>query len=187
MSSSRRGARFTTPPTNTDPRGPRFSTPRTQTCPPGPRFWINAWWPVAAGTAIIALESTVYFGADRTSGPLRSIFQAFFGPVSDATWQVLHHSIRKSGHFIGYGALGLAWLRAWWMSLPGSRFLVDAMLALTGTALVAICDEWHQKFLPNRTGSPWDVLLDCCGALLMQWAVYFYARLMHPRPLPLRG
>ena len=56
----------------------------------------------------------------------------------------IHHFIRKSGHFIGYGFIGLAWLRAWWMTLPRFRFLADALLALLGTALMASCDEWHQ-------------------------------------------
>jgi VanZ family protein len=77
----------------------------------------------------------------------------------------------------------LAWLRAWWMTLPRSSFLPDAFLALLGTALVASCDEWHQSFLPNRTGSPWDVLLDCCGAIALQLAVYIYMRLMRPKRL----
>lgn len=150
-------------------------------------FWIGAWWPVAAGIAIIAVESTRFFGADKTSGPLRWVFQAIFGPVGDSSWNTIHHHIRKSGHFLGYGALGLAWLRAWWLSLPRDRFLFDAELALTGTALVASWDEWHQTFLPNRTGSPWDVLLDCCGALSMQWVAFVYLRLRRPAILHDRG
>jgi VanZ family protein len=144
------------------------------------RFWISAWWPVAVGVAIIAAESTKFLGADRTTGPLRWLYQALFGPVGDARWETIHHFVRKCGHFLGYGALGLAWLRAWWMTLPRFRFLFDAELALLATALVAIWDEWHQHFLPNRTGSPWDVLLDCCGALLMQSTVFVYVRLFRP-------
>lgn len=177
MSSNRRELKFSDQRTKTDPRGPRFSTPRTTACPRGPRFWISAWLPVAVGVAVIALESTSYFGADHTSGPLRRIFETLFGSVSDARWGTLHLVIRKSGHFLGYGALGLAWLRAWWMTLPSARFLFDAELAIAGTALVAICDETHQRFLPNRTGSPLDVLLDCSGALVMQWILYLYFRL----------
>jgi VanZ family protein len=135
---------------------------------------------VAVGVAIIAAESTKFLGADRTTGPLRWLYQALFGPVGDARWETIHHYVRKCGHFLGYGALGLAWLRAWWMTLPRFRFLFDAELALLATALVAIWDEWHQHFLPNRTGSPWDVLLDCCGALLMQSTVFVYVRLFRP-------
>ena len=89
----------------------------------GLTFWVSAWWPVAVGIAVIAVESTKYFGADRTSHPLRVLFQAIFGPVGDARWQVIHHYIRKSGHFLGYGGLGLIWLRAWRMSLPRPQFL----------------------------------------------------------------
>ena len=131
-------------------------------------------------------ESTAAFGADRTTHPLRWLVQLLFGRLNDNTWDLIHLCIRKSGHFLGYGALGLAWLRAWWMSLEGSRFLVDFLLALVGTALVASCDEWHQTFLPNRAGSPWDVLLDCCGALAMQLIVYVFMRMFWPRLLASR-
>jgi VanZ family protein len=122
-------------------------------------------------------------GADHTSHPLRWLWETIFGPVANARWDEIHHLIRKSGHFFGYGTLGMIWLRAWWMTLPRSRFLPDASLALLGTALVASCDEWHQTYLPNRNGSVWDVLLDCSGAIALQLAVYIYMRLMRPKRL----
>jgi VanZ family protein len=149
----------------------------------GLKYWLSAWIPVALGIAVIAMESTEFMGADHTSGPLRLLFEAIFGPLADARWDVVHHLIRKSGHFLGYGAIGLVWLRAWWMTLPHSRFLPDACLALLGTALVATADEWHQTYLPNRTGSAWDVLLDCCGALTLQLVVYIFMRLNKPKRL----
>ncbi len=140
-------------------------------------FWVNAWWPVAAGIAVITVESTPAFGSDRTSHPLRWLVQLIFGQLSDTTWDLVHHLIRKSGHFLGYGTLGLLWLRAWRMTSPDARFFSQAGLALLGTALVASWDEWHQTFLPNRTGSPYDVLLDGCGAAFMMGIVYIYLRL----------
>ncbi len=147
------------------------------------RFWVSAWLPVAVGIAVIMVESTEWFGADQTSHPLRWLWQAIFGPVSPASWEIIHHLIRKTGHFFAYGFIGLAWLRAWWMTLPHSHFFEDAFLALLGTALVASCDELHQTYLPNRTGTPWDVLLDCCGALTLQLAVYIFMRLTRPKQL----
>ena len=147
------------------------------------RFWVSAWLPVLVGILIIMLESTEWFGADNTSGPLRIIWQAIFGHVSDPQWQIIHHYIRKSGHFFGYGFIGLAWLRAWWMTLPKSHFLLDAGLALLGTALIAASDEFHQSFVPNRTASPWDVLLDCCGAITLQLMVYVFMRINRPKQL----
>jgi len=149
----------------------------------GVKFWLSAWLPVAVGISVIMLESTEMMGSDHTSHPLRWLWEAIFGPVGNARWELIHHLIRKSGHFFGYGALGLLWLRGWWMTLHRSRFLPDAALALLGTALVACCDEWHQSYLPNRTGSVWDVLLDCCGAIALQVAVYVYMRLFRPKRL----
>lgn len=147
------------------------------------KFWISTWLPVVVGIAVIFVESTEMFGSDHTSAPLRWIFEWIFGPVPDARWADHHHFIRKCGHFFWYGFIGLAWLRAWWFTLPRSRFLHDALLALLGTALVASCDEFHQTFLPNRTGTPWDVLLDCTGAITLQLVVYLYMRTFKPKKL----
>jgi VanZ family protein len=61
--------------------------------------------------------------------------------------------------------------------------LLDASLALLGTAMVASGDEFHQSFLPNRTGVPSDVLLDCCGAIVLQLIVYLVLRIGSPKRL----
>ena len=140
-------------------------------------FWISAWLPVAIAISVIATESTKYFGADHTSAPLRWLFEHIFGAVDDERWAYVHHMVRKCGHFIGYGFVALTWLRAWWMSLPRAGFFKDALLALLGTAVVAASDEFHQSFLPNRTATPWDVLIDCSGAIVMQLLVFLFLRI----------
>jgi VanZ family protein len=146
-------------------------------------FWLRAWLPVALGVAVIALESTRLFSAQETSGPLRALYQALFGAVGDHDWVQIHFYVRKSGHFLGYGLLALAWLRAWWMTLPRSVFLTDALLALLGTAMTASADELHQALLPGRTGTPWDVLIDCSGAITLQLVVYVSMRIFRPKRL----
>ena len=135
------------------------------------------------GIAVIALESTVWGGADHTTGPLRWIYQAIFGAVPNDRWEMIHHYIRKTGHFSGYGLLCLAWLRAWRLTIPRYRYIMDAELAVLGTAVIASGDEFHQRFLPNRGSSPWDVLLDCFGAVFMcvaAWAVLYFVRKQPP-------
>jgi VanZ family protein len=144
-------------------------------------YWVRAWWPVAVGIGVIVLESTPYLGADHTTGPFRWIWQHIFGPVPDARWEIVHHYIRKTGHFLGYGTMGLLWLRAWKMSLARTGFLLAALLAFVGTAIVASADEFHQSFLDNRTGIPSDVLLDCCGALVLLLLACFVLRIAAPR------
>jgi VanZ family protein len=149
----------------------------------GVKFWLRAWLPVVLAAGLVAIESTPYFGSDRTSGPLRHIWEWLFGPISNRHWHYIHLAIRKSGHFAGFGLIGLSWLRAWWITMPRSRFFTDAALALFGTALIASCDEWHQASLPNRTGTPWDVLLDCTGAAALMLLAYLFMRMKKPRRL----
>jgi VanZ family protein len=79
--------------------------------------------------------------------------------------------------------IGLAWLRAWRLTLPQFNFTRGATLALLGTALLASADEYHQSFLPNRTGSPGDVLLDCSGAIVLLLATYVLMSLCSPKKL----
>jgi VanZ family protein len=145
------------------------------------RFWISAWWPVALGVLIICVESTQFMGADHTSHPLRVVWQFLFGHVSDASWEHIHHILRKSGHFFGYGFLALTWLRAWRKTFPRALWLAHAVLALVGTAFIASSDEFHQSFLPNRTSSVWDVLLDCTGAFVLLSLAYLITLVARPR------
>jgi VanZ family protein len=44
------------------------------------------------------------------------------------------------------------------------------------TALVACLDEWHQTYLPSRTGSLHDVILDSAAALVAQVVLYLILR-----------
>ena len=138
------------------------------------RWWLNVWAPVVIAIAVICIESTGTFSAQNTSGWLRPIFERIFGVMQDSTWDPLHHYLRKTGHFVGYGTVGFTFLRAWLHtldrhgrgSLPSWR-LEAAVLAIFSTAIVASCDEFHQTFLPSRTGTPVDVLLDTTGACTM--------------------
>jgi VanZ family protein len=77
----------------------------------------------------------------------------------------------------------LAWLRGWRMARPHLWFFQGALLALFGIALMASAGEWRQSYLPNRTGSPWDVLIDCCGALALQILIGVFFALFRPRLL----
>jgi VanZ family protein len=135
---------------------------------------------------VIALESTVYFGADHTTGPLRHFFELILHRhFSESQWSRLHFAIRKCGHFTGYGILSIAWFRAFWMTWPlaanRNRLRLAAhSLAMLGTLFVAACDETHQLFLPNRTGSIRDVMIDFAGGLLMQLVVWLCISLYSP-------
>lgn len=130
------------------------------------------WVPVLLCLCVIAIESTDTFSSAHTSGWLRHVVEATFGPMTQARWDVVHHHIRKAGHFTGYGMVGLAWLRAWlltWRPLLQRRGATlwrafSVVMALLCTLVVACTDELHQTFLPSRTGMVSDALLDTTGA-----------------------
>ena len=48
------------------------------------------------------------------------------------------------------------------------------------TALVASLDEWHQSYLPSRTGTWHDVVLDSTAALIAQILLYIFLRSRRP-------
>lgn len=133
------------------------------------------WLPVAVMLLVIARESTAAFGSVNTSPVLRSIFESAFGRVSDVAWETIHHYVRKTGHFLGYGTLGVTWLRAfllvWLAPLQHQAAAVwrrwSLQMALCCTALTASLDELHQSYIPDRTGMVSDVLLDTTGALVV--------------------
>lgn len=145
------------------------------------RSLIRAWLPVVLAVSVIAIESSDAFGADHTSGPLRWLWNHLFGQVNEDRWSEIHHMIRKTGHFIGYGLVALAWLHGFWKTFRRLNIVRNACLALLGTALTASADEFHQTLLPNRTGLASDVLLDCCGGLCMQLAFFLLLKLTAQR------
>jgi VanZ family protein len=50
------------------------------------------------------------------------------------------------------------------------------LLAWLGTLSVAALDEWHQSFIPSRTGTVWDVLLDSVAGVAFLVIAYWWRR-----------
>lgn len=145
------------------------------------------WIPAVIGIGVILVESTATMSAENTSRWLLPVWVKLFGPITAARWEIVHHYIRKTGHFVGYGTVSLGFFDAWRVTLEGHwsewrpRFRNAAGLALLSTLLLASWDEWHQSFIPGRTSTPKDVALDFCGALLAQLAMFGIASLVHRR------
>jgi VanZ family protein len=149
----------------------------------GWRWWFSVWLPVAIAITVIAIESTGTFSAQNTSSWLRPVFEKVVGGMTDPVWESLHHYLRKTGHFVGYGTVGFTFLRAWLHTRArgGISTLLPwriecTVLAILSTAVVASCDEFHQSFIPGRTGTPVDVLLDTSGACtlcLIVWVMFW--------------
>jgi VanZ family protein len=154
---------------------------------PGGQLW-KAWIPAIIWLSFIVIESTDSFSSAHTSKFLWPILH-FLAGIDIVRFENWHHYIRKAGHCVGYFVLSVLLFRAWratfpravsrWTSRWSWRWASAAFLA---TATVASLDEWHQSYLPSRTGTYKDVLLDSSAALVAQIAILgFFFLTRRPR------
>ncbi|HEY9766420.1 MAG TPA: VanZ family protein [Chroococcales cyanobacterium] len=98
--------------------------------------------------------------ADSSSGEhsatLLQTLLGFFGILPrPGGYDSLHFLLRKLAHFSEYFLLFFLWR---WN-------LKSSFLSLFLAIAYACTDELHQAFIPHRTASPRDVLIDAAGAL----------------------
>jgi VanZ family protein len=138
----------------------------------------RAWWPAIVWIGLIAFESTDFFSSEHTGSMLYTLLTRLFGNINFYHFLVFHHYLRKTGHVVGYGMLSLLLLRGWRATLGRIHALLlrAALLSWLGTAFVAAMDEWHQSYIPSRTGTVWDVALDSVSGVAFLVVAYFWLR-----------
>jgi len=126
------------------------------------------------------------FSSHNTESMLYNLLTRLFGEIDLYAFLVFHFYLRKTGHVIGYGMLALLLLRGWRMTIgPALVWLKrEALLAWIGTAFVASMDEWHQSFIPSRTGTVRDVILDSIAGLVFLLVAYAWLRRSRPAEQP---
>jgi VanZ family protein len=140
--------------------------------------WVRAWLPLIIWAAVISGFSTGHFSSEKTAVVFLPLLRWLFPHARAATLDELHFLIRKSAHLSEYFVFGLLALRALRAGREQWRW-TWAVEALAISAAMAALDEFHQWFVPGRTASPWDSLLDTCGAaigLLVAWMTIKSAR-----------
>lgn len=78
---------------------------------------------------------------------------------------LLDYLVKKGGHALGYGLLGLAYLHG----LRGEKDDVDNLWFFIAWALAALfsaTDEFHQSFVTGRHPAVTDVMIDAFGAAI---------------------
>jgi VanZ family protein len=127
-----------------------------------------SWWlPVIVWMATIFIFSTDWFAAGQTAPWLATLLPLLPPNVLDG----VHFTLRKSGHFGEYFILAVLLLRAWRQQFPGQSPAKRIILVSLLAALYAVTDEWHQSFVPNRSASAMDVLIDAGGAF---WGAFWF-------------
>ena len=127
------------------------------------RVW--RYLPLLFWMALIFLASTGELSASNTNLVLQPLLRWFFPHLSDERIALVHVLVRKSGHFTEYAILGFLAGRAFISS--GHRRLRQSwfLAALVLVSLYALSDEYHQSFVPARTASIYDSLIDTAGGL----------------------
>ena len=75
--------------------------------------------------------------------------------------KMIDHPVRKTAHATEYAVLaGLLLGAVSTRMIRGKNIIFSVCIA----ALYAVTDEFHQLFVPGRSGSITDVLIDTCGA-----------------------
>jgi VanZ family protein len=152
---------------------------------------LRAWTYVAVWAGVVLLASSPGFSATQTERWLWWIARLLFENVPSSELDMVNAMLRKTAHFVEYAILGLLAHRACLLTWGRRRYAFVLVGALLLALLCAGLDEWHQHFLPQRTGSLRDILLDLCGASVGVFAHLLHVRAGSPRwvraPFALRG
>ncbi len=135
------------------------------------RRFLKYWLPVMGWMVFIFVGSTDLLSAEHTSRFIGPFLRWFAPDISDAAVGSVQLVVRKCAHLTEYAILATLLVRAFRQS--HARFGRIAIFSFLIAAVFAALDEFHQSFVASRTGSPWDVLIDCAGALagvLIYWA-----------------
>jgi VanZ family protein len=132
------------------------------------RSTLRLWLPPLLWTAVIFAASSGSFSSTNTGGFLQKLIHAFgVDWINPTAFEVVHFMIRKLSHVAEYGILSILVYRAVRADRPG-RNLRWTLAAILFAAVVGSLDEWHQAFVPGRTATPWDTVIDTLGAALAQ-------------------
>ena len=127
--------------------------------------FLSRYLPLVAWLVFISYASSDSFSAGNTSRIIGPLILWLFPNTSPETLGVVHFITRKIAHFTEYAILGVLAARAFrTSSRPAIRhhwFLISAALIV----LYALVDEYHQSFVPTRTASVFDSLIDMAGGL----------------------
>src|SRR5262249_2095763 len=121
--------------------------------------FLSRYLPLVIWLAFISFASSDSFNANNTSRIIGPLVLWLFPNTSAETLATIHFITSKIAHFSEFGILGFLAARA---------FRIHARWFLISLALVvvyALLDEYHQSFVPSRTASFFDSLIDMSGGL----------------------
>lgn len=127
--------------------------------------FLSRYLPLLIWLAFISYASSASFSAGNTSRIIGPLVLWLFPNTSSETLAVIHLITRKLAHFTEYAILGFLAARAFRTSPRDSIARRWFLISVSLIVVYALIDEFHQSFVPSRTPSVVDSLIDIAGGL----------------------
>jgi VanZ family protein len=137
------------------------------------RTFLKSWGPVILWAALIAFFSTDQFSATNTSRVIVPLVLWIFPNASFDFQETIHHFFRKFGHWSEYFILSLLIMRAFRGATRKEWQKSWAWWTLALVLAYALSDELHQLFVPSRTASLVDSMIDFLGGICAVFWIFF--------------
>ncbi|MBS4174547.1 VanZ family protein [Bacillus sp. FJAT-49736] len=120
------------------------------------------WWIIAVFMCCLIFYFT---GTQASTGShTQQIIEKLTGLSPDKA-ETINFYFRKATHLTAFGFLGICFF----MALKKKAFLAWEI-----TTIYAATDEYHQSFVPGRTASFKDVIIDSCGCIIAILIVRYF-------------
>ena len=137
----------------------------------GNKFF-KKWLPVLLWACVISFFSTDHFSASQSSRILGPLLHWLFPDISPEHAASIHFIVRKLGHWVEYFILAVLLYRALYAESGGRSSVRPAVLTVVSTVVWAVTDEFHQSWVPSRTASIVDVMIDGFGGIFGTFWMY---------------
>jgi VanZ family protein len=127
--------------------------------------FIIYWLPPLIWMAII-FPSNDYLSSESTSYFIVPLLHWLLPHAGQSTIDMLHIAVRKFAHFVNYAFLSVLLYRAF--RADNKKVWRPEWFVYAGIIAVAYgsLDEYMQTFMPSRTGSFYDWVIDSSGVFL---------------------
>jgi len=131
------------------------------------RHFLKYWVPAFVWMVLICIGSTDVVSAEHTSRFIVPLLRWLDPHLSWAAIDAIHTGIRKLGHVTEYAILAmLLWRASFRRANREATLSVLFIVVWLACCVFAASDEYHQSFVPSRTASVHDVIIDITGAFI---------------------
>jgi VanZ family protein len=144
---------------------------------------IKNWLPVCTWACLIFFFSTDTFSSANTAQLFGFLSSWLFPEIPTEEIAPFHGIMRKLGHWTEYFILAVLTMRALRKETGSNWELRHAVHTLIFILIYALSDELHQVFVPSRTASFGDVMIDVLGGICgILWMVWYRRGILTPLP-----